>query len=174
MSESHEKPTIFIIQGAYHLPLPYEALFEGLKSRGYPTVHPRIPSGTDIGPTSAPVSILDDALAVRRELIRLIEDESKTVVVVMHSYGGVVGGEAVLHELSFASRAAKGLKGGVIHFFFFSAFTLDIGQSIANTFGQSPNDEITVTLTHTPLQHIADGITARRTFHHHRRRQDLV
>lgn len=78
------------------------------------------------------------------QLIRLIEYEFKTVVVVMHSYGGLVGSEAIPPGLTFLDRKKRGLKGGVIHLFFFAAFLLEVGQSVLSAFGESPNNDVRV------------------------------
>jgi len=65
----------------------------------------------------------------------------------MHSYGGVVGSEAIPQYLSFKSRKERGLKGGVIHLFFFSALLLDEGQSFLSAIGESPAHDRQVTNT---------------------------
>ncbi|KAL8706574.1 MAG: hypothetical protein Q9201_000387 [Fulgogasparrea decipioides] len=59
----------------------------------------------------------------------------------MHSYGGLVGCEAITEDLSYSERQAQGLSGGVIHLFFYSAYLLDKGQSVLGVFGESPNTE---------------------------------
>ena len=45
-------------------------------------------------------NFLDDALSVRRDLVEEIEHKGKEVVVVMHSYGGLVDCEAIPEDLS--------------------------------------------------------------------------
>ncbi|RDL38039.1 Uncharacterized protein BP5553_05472 [Venustampulla echinocandica] len=138
-----EKPTIVIVQGSFQTPLVYDGLLKGLVAEGYPSLHPKLPSCTDVDSPEFPsVTLVDDALAVRLEVTKLVEYESKTVVVVMHSYGGLVGSEAVPEELSFTHRQAKRLSGGVIHLFYFSAFVLSEGQSVLGTFGESPNNDV--------------------------------
>jgi pimeloyl-ACP methyl ester carboxylesterase len=123
--------------------MAYTPLLESLSSCGYSTVHPTLPSCSDPEDPALPDrTLIDDALAVRMALIRLVEYDSKTVVVVMHSYGGLVGSEAIPEELTFESRKKKGLNGGVVHLFFFSAFILDVGQSVLSVFGESPNHDI--------------------------------
>ncbi|KAG8531192.1 uncharacterized protein KY384_004550 [Bacidia gigantensis] len=139
-----ELPTIVIVQGSFQIPKVYEQFEGSLRKQGYPTVHPRFPSCTDVDDPDFPNrSLIDDALAVRSELIRLVEYEHKTVVVVMHSYGGLVGSEAVAKDLVYADRKARGLAGGVIHLFFYAAFLLPEGQSVLGKFGESPNSIVT-------------------------------
>ena len=47
----------------------------------------------------------------------------------LHSYGGAVGTEAV-NSLSASERAAKGLRGGVTHLIYMCAFMLQVGESV--------------------------------------------
>lgn len=139
-------PTIILVQGSFQIPQVYETLVQGLVARGYPTIHPQLPSCSNTeSPEFPQLSLVDDALAVRTELTRQIEYEEKNVVVVMHSYGGLVGSEAITEELSYPKRHAQGLPGGVIHLFFYSAFLLNEGQSVLSAFGESPNNDIKVT-----------------------------
>ena len=143
-SSFEEKPTIVVVQGSFQTPLVYEALEEGLQAQGYPKIHPILPSCSNINsPTFPSITLLDDAIAVRREVSDLIE-ENKTVVLVMHSYGGLVGSEAVPEELSYSHRQSRNLKGGVIYLFMFSAFLVEEGKSVLDSFGVSPNDDIKV------------------------------
>jgi pimeloyl-ACP methyl ester carboxylesterase len=139
------KPTVLLIQGSFQHSLVYTPLVECLVAKGYPAVYPALPSCTNISNPGFPsTNLVDDALAMRLELIRLIEYESKTVVVVMHSYGGLVGSEAISEDLTMESRKQRGLNGGVVHLFFFAAFLLEPGQSISSVFGESPNNDIQV------------------------------
>ncbi|KAL8680038.1 MAG: hypothetical protein Q9186_003756 [Xanthomendoza sp. 1 TL-2023] len=127
---TQELPTILLVQGSFQTPLVYEKVTSGLAAKGHP--FPDFPK----------VTLIDDALAVRLELIRLVEYECKTVVVAMHSYGGLVGSEAIPEELSYTKRQSLGLSGGVIHLFYVCAFLMNEGQSVLGTFGESPNNDV--------------------------------
>ncbi|PQE29941.1 hypothetical protein CJF32_00000617 [Rutstroemia sp. NJR-2017a WRK4] len=145
---STNKATIVIVQGSFHTPIAYKALEEHLRSLGHPTCHPNLPSCTNIeDPTFPSKYLIDDALAVRLEITRLVEYENNLVLVAMHSYGGLVGSEAIPEELTYAHRKARGLSGGVIHLYYFSAFILPVGQSVLGAFGESPNNDIRTKLS---------------------------
>lgn len=117
MASSIEKPVIVLVQGSFQLPDAYYKLADALKALGYPVVQPPLPSLTDPDkPDFTSKSLADDAVAVRSEVRRLVE-QGKRVVVVMHSYGGLVGNEAVTKNLSFTERQSSGLSGGVGKFF---------------------------------------------------------
>ncbi len=152
-AQTQDLPTMILIQGSFQIPQVYSKLVQGLVARGYPMIHPQLPTCSNVDSTNFPqLSLLDDALAIRTELTRQIEHEGKTVVVVMHSYGGLVGSEAITEELSYAKRRALNLPGGVIHLFFYSAFLLNEGQSVLDAFGESPNNDVKVsTLSIPPL-----------------------
>lgn len=145
--QSQDLPTIVLVQGSFQISQVYEKLVDGLAAQGYPTIHPDLPSCSNTGSPDFPqVSLKDDASAIRSVLVRLIEEEEKSVVVVMHSYGGLVGSEAISEELDYTNLHAQGLHGGVIHLFFYSAFLLDKGQSVLGVFGESPNSDVRVSI----------------------------
>ncbi len=145
VSHLEEKATILIIQGCFQRPVVYEALEHRLESLGHPTIHALLPTCGDARDPNFPfLSLHDDAQVVRKKLEQLVECEQKTVMVVMHSYGGLVGSEAIPEDLSRIRRRKDGLLGGVIHLFFVSAFLLDPGQSMLGAFGVSPNDKVEV------------------------------
>ncbi|KAI4260043.1 MAG: hypothetical protein L6R42_004244 [Xanthoria sp. 1 TBL-2021] len=138
-----ESPVILLVQGSFQSPTVYQQLTQSLQALGYVTTHPRLPSCTNTDDPDFPkTTLVDDALAVRLELIRQVEYEGKTVVVAMHSYGGLVGSEAIPEDLSYTKRRSSGLQGGVVHLFFFCAFILDKGQSVLDTFGESPTNHV--------------------------------
>ena len=145
-------PTIMLIQGSYQIPQVYDLLRQGLIAQGYTAVQPKLPSCSDTENSDFPQrSLTDDAAAIHDELSRLVNGGGKTVLVVMHSYGGLVGIEAITEDLVYTNRHARDLDGGVIHLFMYSAFVLDEGQSVLGVFGESPNNKITVASHKLPL-----------------------
>ncbi|KAM3065245.1 hypothetical protein ACMFMG_004367 [Clarireedia jacksonii] len=143
-----ENAIIVLVQGSFQTPSVYQPLGQRIRSLGYSIVHPSLPSCTNVDDPSFPsTTLIDDALAIRLELIRQVEYEHRLVVVVMHSYGGLVGSEAVPKELTYADRKARGLSGGVVHLFYFSAFILPAGKSVLEVFGESPNNDVKTKLT---------------------------
>ena len=106
-AHKQDLPTILLIQGSFQIPEVYSKLVRGLAARGYPTIRPQLPTCSDTDSANFPqLSLIDNALAIRTELIHQIEYEGSTVVVVMHSYGGLVGSEAITEEVSYAKRQA--------------------------------------------------------------------
>jgi hypothetical protein len=136
---------IVIVQGSFHIPLAYRTLTESLQHRGFDTFQPELPSCSNVGDDDFPSKTLhDDSMVVQSLIERLVKNENKRVFVVMHSYGGLVGSNAISEDLSFKDRKAAGLPGGVFHLFYIAAFLLDMGQSVLGTFGESPNNDVRV------------------------------
>jgi pimeloyl-ACP methyl ester carboxylesterase len=120
-----EKPSIVFVQGSFQTPVVYQKLKDGLEGKGYSVFYHVLPSctGTD-SPGFPKVTLTDNAASVREVLVPLVEVDNELVVVVMHSYGGLIGSEAVTEDLSFFWRRQPGLKGGVIHLYYFTSFVL--------------------------------------------------
>jgi hypothetical protein len=105
MASPGDKPTISIVQGSFQTPFVYEPLAKALESRGFATVHPQFPSCTNPdSPDFSKTTLTDDALAIRKHLVQLIETEHKYVVVAMQSYGGIAGSEAIPESLTYFTR----------------------------------------------------------------------
>ena len=81
---------------------------------------------------------------MQAELVELVEKQEKTVVIIMHSYGGLVGSEAIPENLAYEFRRSKGLTGGVSYLILYAAFILGVGQSVLGVFGESPSNDILV------------------------------
>ncbi|KAI2778416.1 alpha/beta-hydrolase [Daldinia loculata] len=120
------RPTIVIVPGAWTLPGAYRKLVDALQARSF-TVHvPALPSNNGARP---PNSSHDADVAAVREIVEPLVNGGKEVILFMHSYGGVVGTNAI-EGLTRKDREAKGVSGGVVYLFYLSAYLLAKGQSI--------------------------------------------
>jgi hypothetical protein len=70
-----------------------------------------------------------DVDAIQDVVRPIITDQGKDVLLVVHSYGGVVGGESV-RGLEKASREKQGKRGGISHLYYCCAFALPEGVSL--------------------------------------------
>jgi pimeloyl-ACP methyl ester carboxylesterase len=138
-----KKLAIVVVQGSFHTPQVYHRLTERLKHHGHATFQPGLPSCSKIDDADFPSKTLhDDSAVVKSVVEQLVTEQNRTVFVIMHSYGGLVGTNAISEELSCTYRKSAGLLGGVVHLFYIAAFVLDVGQSVLGTFGDSPNNEV--------------------------------
>ena len=89
---------------------------------------PRLPSTNETRPPNA--DLTDDTTLIR-EYVRSLVDAGRTVIAILHSYGGQVGTNA-LHGLGLDNRTqrAEGLAGGVAHLIYMCAFALPEGGSM--------------------------------------------
>ncbi|KAJ4303192.1 hypothetical protein N0V90_002085 [Kalmusia sp. IMI 367209] len=138
---SPAKPTVVLLQGTFQLPEVYHKFANLIESRGFPVVQPSFPTLTGQDEPDFTKKTLADDVQVTEDAIRKLVDDGKTVVLAMHSYGGLVGAEAVPEDLTLANRKERGLPGGVSHLFYFSAFVMPKGQSIGTAVGDSPDHD---------------------------------
>lgn len=132
MSHSTGKPTVLFVHGAWHNASCWDSTRAELKKLSYPTETVQLKSSGNAVNTH-----LEDSAIVRTALESLILSEAKSVILVMHSYGGVAGTNAV-QGLEAAAREEKGEKGGIIHCLFVAAFLVPKGNSLIGMFPEAP------------------------------------
>lgn len=126
-------PTILFIPGSWLPPSTYSTFLSHLQTASFPTAYATYPSLNPSDPSTATPAA--DSQHVRgKYLLPLVEEEGKDVVVVMHSYGGVVG-SAAAKGLSKSVRTRSGGKGGVIGLIHITGFVLPHGSSVVDAVG---------------------------------------
>ena len=85
------KPTILLVGGAWHTADYLKPLATALEAADYPTLTLALPS-VDASP--AKLDFGDDVALVRSKAVDLASD-GKHIVAVLHSFGGIVGTEAL-------------------------------------------------------------------------------
>ncbi|KAI1125837.1 Alpha/beta hydrolase fold-1 [Nemania abortiva] len=123
---SDTKPTLFIVHGGWHVPESYRKLTTALESQGYEVHLPRLPSTNGARPPNS--DLYTDSLLVRNYVESLVR-AGRTVVVLMHSYGGQVGTNA-LHGLGLEARAKQGQPGGISHLIYMTAYAVPEGGAM--------------------------------------------
>ncbi|MCJ1395049.1 hypothetical protein MMC18_007930 [Xylographa bjoerkii] len=119
-------PTLLLLPGAWHSPSYYAALISALSAIPIPTHALALPSITAPTPSSP---FAADVAAIRGAVSRLVLDEHKAVIVVMHSYSGAPGTSA-LRGLARADRQRAGQPGGVVGLVYLVSYMLPEGASI--------------------------------------------
>ncbi|KAL2068897.1 hypothetical protein VTL71DRAFT_15235 [Oculimacula yallundae] len=123
-------PTVVFTPGAWHGTWAFDTVRSQLGALGYPTEAVALPS---VGSNDLNVGLAEDAAALRTELTTLA-DEGKDIIMVVHSYGGMVATNAV-EGLSYADRRAAGKRGGVTMLIYMTAFAVPLGTSLLNGLG---------------------------------------
>ncbi|KAB8271305.1 Alpha/beta hydrolase fold-1 [Aspergillus minisclerotigenes] len=122
------RPTILVIHGAWHHPEFYAPFCRAFEDLGYEAVCPRLLTcNNDVPPTK---TLADDVALIRQTAQSLIDD-GKSVVAVMHSYGGIVGTDAL-----------DGL--AIKRLIYMTAFIPPSGNSLAGMFGGQVPPFITI------------------------------
>lgn len=125
------KPTVLFVHGSWHNPNHFRRVRDTFETQGFPTSCPLQPSVGQL----PPIGLMEDAQCIRDEVKKLIEEQRRDVVVIAHSYGGIVATEALDAEFSLGAREAKGLSGGILHLIYMCAFLLPLGHSLATALG---------------------------------------
>ncbi|CAO2648609.1 Nn.00g078760.m01.CDS01 [Neocucurbitaria sp. VM-36] len=124
------KTQIVFVPGAWHSPPHVATITSKLQDVGY-TVHGRqFPA---VGNPNPPSDLSED-IATVRALVNEAIGEGNDVVVVSHSWGGILAGSA-LTGLGKREREAAGKKGGVVRSAYIAAFILPEGVSLIDAIG---------------------------------------
>ncbi|KAI6877803.1 hypothetical protein KC360_g9029 [Hortaea werneckii] len=140
-------PTVLIVHGAFHVPQHFEHLASLLQQAGYCVDVPALPS---VGIEQDPGNALElDADFLCDRLEELVVGEGRDTVVLMHSYGGQCGSEAVAsfleqqeqrHRPNPLTSQCTSDHGSIVHLVYLNAPLLSPGTTFHSTFPSSPND----------------------------------
>ena len=99
------KPAIVLVHGAWHVPEHYNILIDHLQQAGFEAFCPLLPTCDEAKRATADVHAYANTI---RSQITSVIDQSREIIMLLHSYGGVVGTEAV-QGLSISERADQSL-----------------------------------------------------------------
>ncbi|KAL3444150.1 alpha/beta-hydrolase [Aspergillus insuetus] len=118
--------TIVLIPGAWHTPAHYSEFTTALRALGHEVHVPRLPSLNGARPPNADLETDSDLI---RTYVESLASAGRLITVLMHSYGGQVGTNA-LEGLGAKTRVAQGLPGGVVGLVYIAAAALTEGRSM--------------------------------------------
>ena len=124
-----DKPVFVFVPGAWHTADTFDVVRQLMLSRGLASEAIALPSVG--GPLEKG---LHADIEHSKEILREMADAGRQIVVVNHSYGGMVGSGAV-EGLGFKQRAEAGLPGGVIMVVWMAAFVTPKGQTVLDQLG---------------------------------------
>ncbi|KAI1204850.1 alpha/beta-hydrolase [Annulohypoxylon truncatum] len=108
---SANSPVIVLVPGAFGTPAGFDKLLPYLKAAGLSTHPGPYPSCNPSDPTTATCS--NDIVALRDDVLLPLLRQGKDVIILAHSYGGVVAGGAA-KDLDKQTRGAQGQTSSVI------------------------------------------------------------
>ncbi len=123
------EPVIVLIHDMWHTPEHYRPYITALEQSAF-EVHCPLLSICDLSLPLDLRSMVSD-LGIVSTLVNSLVAAGKKMIFVMHGYGGTLG-SSVPEELSFDYRAARGMRGGVIHLLYMCAYILPDGRSMVD------------------------------------------
>lgn len=126
-------PIIVLVPGTFGTPAGYDKLLPYLKDAGFSTHPGPYPScnSSDSATATAP----KDINSLRENVfLPLIEQGKKEIVVIAHSYGGVVAGGAA-KDLDMQTRQAQGQAGGIIGLIYVAGNITLEGEALMDAMG---------------------------------------
>ncbi|KAL3454340.1 Alpha/beta hydrolase fold-1 [Aspergillus insuetus] len=118
--------TIVLIHGAWNYPAHYTPLLSSLGAHGHEVLAPRLPTMNGTRPPNANFTTDSDHT---HSYIESLADTGRWIIVLMHSYGGQVGANA-LGDLDIGSRRERGSTGGVVRLVYMATLALEVGDSM--------------------------------------------
>ncbi|KAJ4302666.1 hypothetical protein N0V90_001555 [Kalmusia sp. IMI 367209] len=125
-------PTIILLAGAFADPSCFDSIAFEFQKAGYPTRYATVLSLNPAVPRDASTS--RDAQHVRRNSLLPLLDEEKDIIILAHSYGGIVAGAAAF-GLSKRERSKEGKAGGIIALLYVAGNIVHGGQSLLQAIG---------------------------------------
>ncbi|KAI0965344.1 Alpha/beta hydrolase fold-1 [Xylaria arbuscula] len=135
IAEPGSSPIVFFTPGAWHRPWVFDDVRRILSTRGFKTESSSLATPGSTGPN---VGLPADTAQIRSALKNLVND-GKEVVVVAHSYGGLVTSNAV-EGLGIEQRTRDGFKGSVIMILYLAAFALPANDRLSGALDDSHPD----------------------------------
>lgn len=142
------QPSIIFIPGSFSPAYFYEKTVESIRAEGYEIVIETLPSASS-GPGKRAPTTQDDA-AFFHKIIEKFADEGRDVILVTHSYGGLVGTEAS-KDLSKSERSDAGKPGGISKIVYLSSSVPEVGKSLRDLMGGLVPDSIKIEVSNSTL-----------------------
>ena len=129
---AHTRPTIVLVPGSFcSAALLWDAVVDKLHNAEYDAF--AIELQTVGPPPTTPAKTMADDSAHIHGIVEALANDGKEVLVVMHSYGGIPGTQAV-KNLSRKEQQKQGKEGGIIGLVYVSSLLLNEGESSNDSF----------------------------------------
>lgn len=140
------RPTVVLVPGSFcSAALLWDTVVDELHNAGYDTLAVEIQT---VGPPStAPAKTMADDAAHIHGIVEALANEGRQVVVVMSSYGGIPGTQAV-KGLTRKERQEQGKGGGVAGMVYISSLLVNEGECSEESFAvfASPHEFLRVSV----------------------------
>ncbi|KAI1440933.1 alpha/beta-hydrolase [Annulohypoxylon stygium] len=131
---SSNSPVLVLVPGAFGTPSGYDKLLPYLAEAGISTHPGPYPSCNPSDPTTA--TCLNDIAALRENVLLPLLSQEKDVVILTHSYGGIVAGAAA-KDLDKQTRVAQGHTSSVVGLIYVAGIVTLENESLLEAVGGS-------------------------------------
>ena len=140
---SSSNPVILVIPGSFSTAQMYYSVLTALSTLlpQTPTYVTNLPSAIRNAPEPA-ATLADDATFFTSLIEKLADEGGKDVILVAHSYGGVVATE--IKGVSKTEREAAGKKGGVVRIVYLAAHVVEEGKSLEEQVGGTNSEVVSI------------------------------
>lgn len=129
---SNSLPTVLLVPGAFGTPAGYGPLLPYLKKAGFATHPGPYTSSNPSDPAAA--TCANDIASLRDNVLRPLLDDGKDIVILAHSFGGIVAGAAA-KDLDKYTRQNQGQPGGVVGLIYIAGNITVNDESLAEASG---------------------------------------
>lgn len=126
---SSKQPAVLIVHGAYNLPSIWAPFVSKLENVGFTVSCPRLPTCGDSRP---PTADLAADVAVIRKAANTMKAAGHPIIVLAHSFGGVVATQSITPDLYAASSTAP----GVVRLIYLCAFLVQPENTLSDVFAK--------------------------------------
>lgn len=123
-------PAVLVVHGAYCTPSLLESFLQDVAAAGFVVRCPRLPTCGDVRP---PVAGLSEDIRVVQATATELKAAGHPIIVLAHSYGGLVATEAITSEL-YAAAPRSTRSAGVLRLIYVSAHLALPGMSIRDIY----------------------------------------
>ncbi|KAJ5376138.1 hypothetical protein N7509_013024 [Penicillium cosmopolitanum] len=135
------QPTLVVIPGSFSPPALYKNFVDNLRSLDFEAIVEPLQSA--IRRESSPSSSMYDDASHFREVISKLADQGKDIVLIPHSYGGIVANESAKGLLK-SDRSKAGKAGGIVEIVNISTLTPAVGETALDVAGKLGLDQFPV------------------------------
>lgn len=111
----------------------WDAVLDKLHSAGYDAL--TVELQTVSPPSTAPAKTMADDAAHIHGVIEALANDGKDVLMVVHSYGGIPGTQAV-QSLTQIERKEQGKDGGIVGLVYVSSLLINAGETSDDSFAE--------------------------------------
>lgn len=130
-----------VIPGSFSPPALYKNFVDNLRSLDFEAIVEPLQSA--IRRESSPSSSMYDDASHFREVISKLADQGKDIVLIPHSYGGIVANESAKGLLK-SDRSKAGKAGGIVEIVNISTLTPAVGETALDVAGKLGLDQFPV------------------------------